>query len=141
MQIGDENVHLVRCVMDEVFGSENFVSLITVRKDERPAQRIYCSIVAITFFGMRKRQRTRESIVSSIHAKNDQAEGASRTTSLNCRWRTSVAMSRRRVNRAHTSRRRSTYSRLDQLDIASGCTRSTSLLTFQGKDSICQCKG
>ncbi|MDI6816676.1 MAG: site-specific DNA-methyltransferase [Actinomycetota bacterium] len=29
VQIGDENVHLVRCVMDEVFGSENFVSLIT----------------------------------------------------------------------------------------------------------------
>ncbi|MDS4013156.1 MAG: site-specific DNA-methyltransferase [Candidatus Accumulibacter sp.] len=32
MQISDENVHLVRCVMDEVFGSENFVSLITVVK-------------------------------------------------------------------------------------------------------------
>ncbi len=32
VQIGDENVHLVRCVLDEVFGSENFVSLITVRK-------------------------------------------------------------------------------------------------------------
>jgi adenine-specific DNA-methyltransferase len=32
VQIGDENVHLVRSVMDEVFGSENFVSLITVRK-------------------------------------------------------------------------------------------------------------
>ncbi|MBX2927262.1 MAG: site-specific DNA-methyltransferase [Saprospiraceae bacterium] len=29
VQIGDENVHLVRSVMDEVFGSENFVSLIT----------------------------------------------------------------------------------------------------------------
>ena len=25
VQIGDENVHLVRCVLDEVFGSENFV--------------------------------------------------------------------------------------------------------------------
>jgi len=31
VQIGDENVHLVRCVMDEVFGSENFVSLISYR--------------------------------------------------------------------------------------------------------------
>ncbi|MGH8489159.1 MAG: DNA methyltransferase [Gammaproteobacteria bacterium] len=29
VQIGDENVHLVRNVMDEVFGSENFVSLIS----------------------------------------------------------------------------------------------------------------
>jgi len=32
VQIGDENVHLVRCVLDEVFGSENFVSLITFQK-------------------------------------------------------------------------------------------------------------
>jgi adenine-specific DNA-methyltransferase len=32
VQIGDENVHLVRCVMDEVFGSENFVSLIQFSK-------------------------------------------------------------------------------------------------------------
>lgn len=32
VQIGDENVHLVRSVLDEVFGSENFVSLITLAK-------------------------------------------------------------------------------------------------------------
>ena len=31
VQIGDENVHLVRNVLDEVFGSENFVSLITFK--------------------------------------------------------------------------------------------------------------
>src|SRR5438552_3930703 len=32
VQIGDENVHLVRSVMDEVFGSENFVSQIAFKK-------------------------------------------------------------------------------------------------------------
>jgi adenine-specific DNA-methyltransferase len=32
VQIGDENVHLVRCLMDEVFGSENWCSEITVQK-------------------------------------------------------------------------------------------------------------
>ena len=32
VQIGDENVHLVRSLMDEVFGTENFISQITVRK-------------------------------------------------------------------------------------------------------------
>jgi adenine-specific DNA-methyltransferase len=32
VQIGDENVHLVRNVLEEVFGSENFCSLITVTK-------------------------------------------------------------------------------------------------------------
>ncbi|MGZ4974078.1 MAG: site-specific DNA-methyltransferase, partial [Limisphaerales bacterium] len=32
VQIGDENVHLIRSVLDEIFGQENFVSLITVQK-------------------------------------------------------------------------------------------------------------
>ena len=32
VQIGDENVHLVRNVLDEVFGSDNFVSVIAFRK-------------------------------------------------------------------------------------------------------------
>jgi adenine-specific DNA-methyltransferase len=32
VQIGDENVHRVRALMDEVFGDENFISLITIQK-------------------------------------------------------------------------------------------------------------
>jgi adenine-specific DNA-methyltransferase len=32
VQIGDENVHLVRCVLDEVFGSENGCALISFAK-------------------------------------------------------------------------------------------------------------
>ncbi len=32
VQIGDENVHLVRSLMDEIFGSENFFSLIPFKK-------------------------------------------------------------------------------------------------------------
>ena len=32
VQIGDENVHRVRAVMDEVFGEDNFISLIAVTK-------------------------------------------------------------------------------------------------------------
>ena len=32
VQISDENVHRVRCIMDEVFGSENFVSQIVFKK-------------------------------------------------------------------------------------------------------------
>ena len=32
VQISDDNVHLVRCLMDEVFGSENFVSMIAFQK-------------------------------------------------------------------------------------------------------------
>ncbi|MEG3903391.1 site-specific DNA-methyltransferase [Microcoleus sp. B4-C5] len=36
VQIGDENVHLVRCLMDEVFGSENFCQIIPFRKKLMP---------------------------------------------------------------------------------------------------------
>jgi adenine-specific DNA-methyltransferase len=32
VQIGDENVHRVRAVMDEVFGEENFINIITFQK-------------------------------------------------------------------------------------------------------------
>ncbi len=32
VQIGDENIHLVRALLDEVFGDKNLVSLITVQK-------------------------------------------------------------------------------------------------------------
>jgi adenine-specific DNA-methyltransferase len=32
VQIGDENVHLVRCLLDEVFGSDNFCGLISFNK-------------------------------------------------------------------------------------------------------------
>jgi adenine-specific DNA-methyltransferase len=32
VQIGDENVHLIRCMLDEVFGTDNFVSQITFAK-------------------------------------------------------------------------------------------------------------
>lgn len=36
LQIGDENVHLARSLMDEVFGSENFIQLIPFRKKTMP---------------------------------------------------------------------------------------------------------
>ncbi len=32
IQIGDENVHLVRSLMDEVFGADNYVGQITFQK-------------------------------------------------------------------------------------------------------------
>jgi adenine-specific DNA-methyltransferase len=32
VQMGDENVHLVRCLLDEIFGSGNFINFITVQK-------------------------------------------------------------------------------------------------------------
>ena len=47
VQIGDENVHRVRAVMDEVFGDENFISQITVEKTSSSTE-IYLSNVSDT---------------------------------------------------------------------------------------------
>ncbi len=44
VQISDENVHLVRCVMDEVFGSENFCSLISFKTTTGQADQLLSSV-------------------------------------------------------------------------------------------------
>ena len=55
VQIGDENVHLVRCLMDEVFGSENFCPLIHfVKKTAVHTTNTFAQQFVIIFFGMRK---------------------------------------------------------------------------------------
>ena len=45
VQISDENVHRVRCIMDEVFGSENFVAMIyfqtAANQNTKRIQRLY----------------------------------------------------------------------------------------------------
>ncbi len=41
VQISDENMHLVRYLMDEVFGSENFISLIAFKKKKMPLGETY----------------------------------------------------------------------------------------------------
>lgn len=40
-QIGDENLHLVRCLLDEVFGSENFIANIAFKKKKMPLGETY----------------------------------------------------------------------------------------------------
>jgi adenine-specific DNA-methyltransferase len=40
VQINDENLHLVRCLLDEVFGRENFVAVITFRKQSSPQESV-----------------------------------------------------------------------------------------------------
>jgi len=44
VQIGDENVHRVRAVMDEVFGYENFVSLIVFKKTSGASSELLAGI-------------------------------------------------------------------------------------------------
>ena len=54
VQIGDENVHRVRAVMDEVFGDENFVSLITFQEDHRAQAIGYLASLRLHCFGTAK---------------------------------------------------------------------------------------
>jgi len=57
VQIGDENVHLVRCLMDEVFGSENFCGLIAFQKTGGFAPTLLSSVYDyIIWFGKHKDQ-------------------------------------------------------------------------------------
>ena len=39
VQISDENVHLVRCVMDEIFGAENFIAMIAYKVSSGTSQK------------------------------------------------------------------------------------------------------
>ena len=45
VQIGDENVHLVRSLLDEVFGAENFCSLITFKKTGTASAELLAGVV------------------------------------------------------------------------------------------------
>ncbi|MDP3983432.1 MAG: site-specific DNA-methyltransferase, partial [Acidimicrobiia bacterium] len=59
VQIGDENVHLVRSLLDEVFGSENFVSLIIARKTTSESASYLGSTVDFVLWYAKKWEQTR----------------------------------------------------------------------------------
>jgi adenine-specific DNA-methyltransferase len=57
VQIGDENVHRVRAVMDEVFGDENCVSVITLKKTAGQDERLLNNVADyIIWFARSKAQ-------------------------------------------------------------------------------------
>ena len=79
VQIGDENVHRVRTVMDEVFGEENFVSRNYILKKDglplRPSGGL--AMVFRTSFccGTPRDSRSRSSITTTILRRNPLAIG------------------------------------------------------------------
>ena len=68
VQIGDENVHRVRALMDEVFGDENFVCSDRVRKDSGPVARLVRWTSSTTFSGIAKNTSNAE-VSPAVHAK------------------------------------------------------------------------
>ena len=56
VQIGDENVHRVRAVMDEVFGDENFISEITVSKTSSATTELLAGVADYVVWFAKKRE-------------------------------------------------------------------------------------
>ena len=74
VQIGDENVHRVRAVMDEVFGDENFVSeIIFVHKDANVIWRTSANV--FDFLIWFRKDKEALSIVHCIATKERRSEG------------------------------------------------------------------
>jgi len=73
VQIGDENVHRVRAVMDEVFGDENFIGLIWFRKKTMPLGATFLERMGdyIIWFGKNKSQTKFRRLYRSIDITGD----------------------------------------------------------------------
>ena len=72
VQIGDENVHRVRAVMDEVFGEENFVSQIVVTKTGSIASNFLGNIAdIILWYGKNKEHTEYHNIFISRIARDE----------------------------------------------------------------------
>ena len=73
VQIGDENVHRVRMIMDEVFGDDNFISQITVRKTTSEGSRLIGSTCDFILWYARNYQSAKS---KTLYARR--SEGAER---------------------------------------------------------------
>jgi len=84
VQIGDENVHRVRNLLDEVFGEENFVSLITFVKTSGQTDNLLASVsdYILCFAKNQKAVKYRQPLKTrSIKAATDGAYGNIETVS------------------------------------------------------------
>ena len=80
MQIGDENVHRVRAVMDEVFGDENFVAMITTTKTSGQSDAAMASVADYVLWFCKNRLTIKSRKL--LTTKQIGGEGASKYTSI-----------------------------------------------------------
>lgn len=59
VQIGDENIHLIRCLMDEVFGADNFISILTVEKTSGFTESLIASVTDYILWYGKDKQLTK----------------------------------------------------------------------------------
>ena len=73
VQIGDENAHLVRCLIDEVFGSENFIANIAFKKKKMPLGETYIFTMCdyILWYGKDSKKTKFRKLFTSRSDSND----------------------------------------------------------------------
>lgn len=89
VQIGDENVHRVRALVEEVFGDENFVSLITFKKSSSATERYLASTSDYLLWYAKKLEHLKYRSVKNVRALDAQGADAYRLVEfLPGHWRT-----------------------------------------------------
>jgi adenine-specific DNA-methyltransferase len=74
VQIGDENVHRVRAVLEEVFGDENFVTIITVKKTAGLGKGLMAEVTDfVLWFAKNKDSAKRRLLFTEKEPENDAA--------------------------------------------------------------------
>ena len=136
VQIGDENVHRVRALMDEVFGDENFVSPDCVHEDDcglssellAQCQRLSCSGMQETSNASKYRQ---------LYSARKRAwiEDATRFTSIRPDGTHRSLTTERRRSRASRFQTDARVLRIEQPDVAQACDRvALRSSSFEGSD-------
>jgi adenine-specific DNA-methyltransferase len=74
VQIGDENVHLVRTLLHEVFGSENFVASISFKKTTSASSELLGGVCDYILWSAKSRPRTKYRPI--FHEKSQGGRGA-----------------------------------------------------------------
>jgi len=89
VQIGDENVHRVRVVMDEIFGEDNFISQVTFKKSSSATERYLSSTSDYLLWFGKKADRTKyRTIKAERVAGGDGGEAYRLHEFLPGHWRT-----------------------------------------------------
>ena len=78
VQIGDENVHLVRCLMDEVFGSENYCGQIQFKKTGGQSSTVLPSVVDYLLWYSKSKPQVKYRSLYSVKVPGE--EGATNYT-------------------------------------------------------------
>lgn len=91
VQIGDENVHRVRALMDEVFGDENFIGLIWFRKKTMPLGATYLERMGdyIVWFGKNREVTKFRRLFKDMDVSGD----------FHWNWRQTDAVNRRKYSK------------------------------------------